>query len=122
MKINWSEHEALPDGGIPMVRRLVFGQNISCLHLTASEPGPLELQPHAHDNEQWVVVTAGSIHFVCEGEEYELKAGDVAYFPSGRRHTATRVGEDGAVLLELSAPARLDLVPGSLVPSAMRFD
>lgn len=122
MKINWDELEELKAEGIAMSRRFAYGQEMSCLRAVADQSGDLNMPPHWHDNEQWVVVTQGSIRFVCEGTEYELNAGDVAYIPSGQRHTATYVGPDGAVLLELSAPPRMDLAPGSLVPSSMRFD
>ncbi|MFJ8546573.1 cupin domain-containing protein [Streptomyces sp. NPDC093586] len=122
MKINWDDHEVLPAQGIALSRRFAYGQEMSCLRVEASEEGDLNLPPHWHTNEQWVVVTEGSIRFVCEGKEYELNAGDVAYIPSGQKHTATYVGPKGAVLLELSAPPRMDLAPGSLVPSSMKFD
>ncbi|MFF4604956.1 cupin domain-containing protein [Streptomyces sp. NPDC001339] len=122
MKINWDDHEELKAEGIALARRFAFGQEMSCLKVVADQSGDLNLPPHWHENEQWVVVTEGSIRFVCEGTEYELNAGDVAYIPARQRHTATFVGEEGAVLLEFSAPPRLDLAPGSIVPSSMKFD
>lgn len=122
MKIVWKDQDVLPAEGIALERRLVFGQQISCLQVIAPSSGPLDMKPHWHENEQWVVVTEGNIRFECEGVEFDLGAGDVAYIAAGKRHTATFVGEEGAVLLELSAPARLDLVPGSIIPSSMRFD
>ncbi|EST35471.1 cupin domain-containing protein [Streptomyces roseochromogenus] len=122
MKINWDNHEVLPAQGIALSRRFAFGQEMSCLRVEADQSGDLNLPQHWHTNEQWVVVTEGSIRFVCEGTEYELNAGDVAYIPSGQKHTATYVGPEGAVLLEFSAPPRLDLAPGSIVPSSMRYD
>lgn len=121
MKINWEDHEELKAEGIALSRRFVCGQEMSCLKVVADQSGDLNLPPHWHTNEQWVVVTEGSIRFVCEGTEYELNAGDVAYIPAGQKHTATYVGPEGAILLELSAPPRLDLAPGSLVPSSMRY-
>lgn len=122
MRIEWKDQEVLPAEGIALERRFVFGQQISCLQVIAPSSGPLSMKPHWHENEQWVVVTEGSIRFVCEDEEFELNTGDVAYIPSGKRHTATFVGPEGAVLLELSAPPRLDLVPGSIMPSSMHYD
>ena len=122
MRINWADHEVLPAEGIALTRRLAFGQEISCLQVIGPESGKLNLPPHWHENEQWVVVTAGSVNFECEGKEYELSAGDVALIPARHRHTATQVGEQGATLLEFSAPPRLDLVPGSILPSSMHFD
>jgi quercetin dioxygenase-like cupin family protein len=122
MKIDWKSLDVLPAEGIALERRLVFGQQISCLQVVAPAAGALNLPPHWHENEQWVVVTQGQIRFQCEDAELELNAGDVAFIPAGKRHTATFVGEEGAVLLELSAPARLDLVPGSIIPSSMHFD
>jgi quercetin dioxygenase-like cupin family protein len=122
MKINWAEHEELKAEGIALSRRFVYGQQMSCLKVVADQAGDLNMPPHWHDNEQWVVVTEGSIRFVCEGTEYELEAGDVAFIPARQRHTASYVGPEGAVLMEFSAPARLDLAPGSILPSSMVFD
>ncbi|MBT2675046.1 cupin domain-containing protein [Streptomyces sp. ISL-14] len=122
MKVKWDDHEELKAEGIALSRRFATGQEMSCLKVVADQSGDLNLPPHWHENEQWVVVTEGSIRFICEGTEYELNAGDVAYIPSRQRHTATFVGEEGAVLLEFSAPPRLDLAPGSIIPSSMKFD
>ncbi|MEU0336061.1 cupin domain-containing protein [Streptomyces sp. NPDC006193] len=122
MKIDWDAHEELKAEGIAMSRRFAFGQEMSCLKVVADQAGDLDLPPHWHENEQWVVVTEGSIRFVCDETEYELNAGDVAYIPARRRHTATYVGPEGAVLMEFSAPPRLDLAPGSIIPSSMTFD
>ncbi|MFI0902067.1 cupin domain-containing protein [Streptomyces sioyaensis] len=105
-----------------MAKRLAVGSKMSCMRVVAEQPGRPDTTPHWHENEQWVVVTSGSVHFVAEGVEFELTAGDVAFIPAGKRHTLVQVGDEGAVLYELSAPGRLDLVPGSLVPSALRFD
>lgn len=122
MRINWEEHEELKAEGIALSRRFAFGQEMSCLRVEADQSGELGMPPHWHENEQWVVVTEGMIRFVVEDVEYELNAGDVAYIPSKHRHTATFVGPEGAVLLEFSAPPRLDLAPGSILPSSMKFD
>ncbi|WP_405181026.1 cupin domain-containing protein [Nocardia sp. NBC_01377] len=122
MKIDWNNHEDLPGQGIALARKFAFGQEMSCLRVEADQSGELNLPPHWHNNEQWIVVTEGAVRFACEGVEYELEAGDVAYIPSGRKHTATYVGPEGAVLLEFSAPPRLDLAPGSVIPSSMRYN
>ena len=122
MKIDWDAYEVLPAQGIALARRFASGQEMSCLRVEASDEGDLNLPPHWHNNEQWVVAIEGTIGFSCEGEQYELSAGDVAYIPSGKKHTATHVGPHGAVLLEFSAPPRLDLIPGSIIPSSMRYD
>lgn len=122
MKIEWGQQNLINDTDMPFVRRIASGQNMSCMQVVASQPGPLGFAPHHHENEQWVVVTEGAIRFVCDGEEYDLHAGDVAFIPSGHSHTAVSVGIAGATFLELSAPARLDLIPGTMVPSVMKFD
>ncbi len=122
MKINWADHQVLPAEGIALTRRLALGQEISCLQVVAASSGRLNMTPHRHSNEQWVVCVNGSVSFVCGDTEYQLGAGDVAFIPAGLPHTATSVGAAGATLLELSAPPRLDLVPGSLVPSSMRSE
>ena len=122
MKVEWDKQNLINDGDdMPFVRRIACGQDMSCMQVVASKAGVLKLAPHYHKNEQWVVVTAGSIRFICDGEEYDLQAGDVAFIPSEHFHTAVSVGSEGATFLEMSAPARLDLVEGTLVPSVMKF-
>ncbi|WP_306321428.1 MULTISPECIES: cupin domain-containing protein [unclassified Streptomyces] len=122
MKIDWAGLGELPMDETKMSRHLAVGSKMSCMRVVADQPGRPDLTPHWHHNEQWVVVVSGAVNFVEDGTEYELRAGDAAFIPAGVRHTITQIGEEGAVLYELSAPGRLDLMPGTLVPSALRFD
>lgn len=121
MKVKWEEQNLIDDTDMPFVRRITCGQNMSCMQVVTSRPGMLDLTPHYHENEQWVMITAGTNRFVCDDEKYDLHAGDVALIPSGHPHTAVSVGDDGATFLQISAPARLDLIADTLVPSAMKF-
>jgi quercetin dioxygenase-like cupin family protein len=76
---------------------------------------------HRHPNEQWVVVIDGQLRMTCDGNELDLRVGDVVYVPPDSWHAAVGVGPDGARYLEFSAPPRLDLLPDSVVPSPVEF-
>lgn len=60
---------------------------------------------HTHAEEQWGVLLEGSITRVQNGEEIEAKAGDFWLTKGGVEHTV-RAGADGALVLDIFAPAR----------------
>jgi quercetin dioxygenase-like cupin family protein len=70
-------------------RRLVHASNLMMVVIDFkngpwSEPEP----PHHHVHEQTTYVAEGEIIFFCEGEqEQRLKAGDMFWVPSNKRHT-----------------------------------
>ena len=54
------------------------------------EPEP----PHSHPHVQTSYVAAGEIIFYCEGEpDQHLRAGDMFYVPSGKKHTVKLLTE-----------------------------
>jgi quercetin dioxygenase-like cupin family protein len=103
-------------------RRVVTGQQVSVVRVDTEASAKFNSKPHRHHNEQWVVVTAGQLRMTCDDQEFELSTGDVVFIPSHSWHAAVGVGSQGARYLEFSAPPRLDLLPDSLVPSALEFD
>jgi quercetin dioxygenase-like cupin family protein len=64
-----------------------------------------ELPAHDHDNEQLGMVLTGSITFRIGEEERVLERGGTWVIPSGVSHFV-RGGPDGAVVLDIFAPAR----------------
>jgi unsaturated pyranuronate lyase len=62
---------------------------------------------HAHENEQIGVLAAGSMRLRVAAEQRELEAGGTWRIPPNVPHQVT-AGPDGAVVIEVFAPARLD--------------
>ena len=73
----------------------------------------IELDPdvvvpeHTHENEQVGVLAAGSVRFRIGDEERELESGATWRIPPKVPHEVL-VGPDGAVVVEIFAPARDD--------------
>jgi quercetin dioxygenase-like cupin family protein len=73
----------------------------------------IELEPnvvvpeHSHENEQLGVLAQGSLSFRIGGEERELRPGATWRIPGGVPHDV-QTGPDGAVVVEVFAPARGD--------------
>jgi mannose-6-phosphate isomerase-like protein (cupin superfamily) len=102
-------------------RWTVSGQHSSLVRVLTEPTAVFDGEQHRHLNEQWLVVIRGRLRIICDDMALELAAGDVAFFPANSWHAAMGVGPDGCEYLELSAPPRLDLLPGSLIPSPMEF-
>ncbi|QNP68114.1 cupin domain-containing protein [Streptomyces roseirectus] len=102
-------------------RHVASGQHSSVVRVVTDPGAEFDGRPHRHPHEQWVVVTAGELTLSCGEKKHTLGAGDVLFVPGGQWHAALGVGEQGAVYLEFSAPPRLDLLPGSVLPSALEF-
>ena len=90
-----------------VTRRRVIGEQamISDVRLEAGCQVPL----HAHDNEQFALVLAGSLRFELgpEGEdqaEIVVRAGEVMHLPSGLPHAAEAL-EDSHVLDVFAPPS-----------------
>jgi mannose-6-phosphate isomerase-like protein (cupin superfamily) len=72
-----------------------------------AQPGPL----HYHTNSENVYyLLSGRLSVRIDDTETELAPGDAAFIPAGVRHSATNVGADDAVLIEIYAPAGADFV------------
>ncbi len=70
------------------------------------EPEP----PHSHPHVQTCYIAEGEIIFYCEGEpDQHLKAGDVFYVPSGKKHTIKLLSQK-ARLVDSFNPIREDFI------------
>lgn len=92
-------------------RCLVHGQNVMMAVVNFSggpwsEPEPL----HHHVHEQATFVAEGEIIFFCEGEEEQpLKAGDMFWVPSGKKHGIQLLSKS-AKLVDSFYPIREDFL------------
>ena len=66
--------------------------------------------PHSHPHEQTSYVAAGEIIFYCEDEANQhLRAGDMFYVPSGKKH-CIRLVSSYARLVDSFSPIREDFL------------
>jgi mannose-6-phosphate isomerase-like protein (cupin superfamily) len=66
--------------------------------------------PHSHPHEQTCYIAAGELIFYCEGEpDQHLKAGDMFFVPSGKKHTI-RLMTPYARLVDSFTPLREDFL------------
>jgi quercetin dioxygenase-like cupin family protein len=78
-----------------VTRRLIHGRDLMMVVIDFTngpwkEPEP----PHHHVHEQTTYVAEGEILFFCEGEqEQHLKAGDMFFVPSDKKHTIQLLSE-----------------------------
>jgi quercetin dioxygenase-like cupin family protein len=92
-------------------RRLVHASNIMMVVIDFkngpwSEPEP----PHHHVHEQTTYVAEGEIIFFCEGEpEQRLKAGDMFWVPSDKKHTIQLLSAE-ARLIDSFNPLREEFI------------
>ena len=88
-----------------LLARTVVGERMT---LAVIELEPNSVVPeHSHDNEQLGVLASGSLRFRVGDEERELGPGSTWRIPAHVSHEV-RTGPDGAVAVEVFAPARTD--------------
>ncbi len=88
-----------------LLARTVVGERMT---LAVIELEPNSVVPeHSHDNEQLGVLASGSVTFRIGDEERELGPGSTWRIPAHVSHEV-RTGPDGAVAVEVFAPARTD--------------
>jgi quercetin dioxygenase-like cupin family protein len=85
--------------------RVVHGERVT-LGLIELDPDCL-VPEHRHDHEQVGILVEGSLHFRIGDERRELRPGDTWRIPSDTPHEA-HAGPNGAVVVEVWAPARSD--------------
>lgn len=88
-----------------VVARLVPGERVS-FAVVELEPNTV-VPEHAHENEQLGVLAAGQLTFRIGGEERVVEAGGTWSIPPNVPHDVV-AGPDGAVAVEVFAPARAD--------------
>jgi quercetin dioxygenase-like cupin family protein len=92
-------------------RRLVHTDNLMMAVIDFkggpwSKPDPL----HHHVHEQTTYVAEGEIIFFCEGEEDQrLKAGDMFWIPSNKKHSIQLLSKQ-AKLIDSFNPVREDFI------------
>ena len=92
-------------------RRLVYLENLMTIVFDLSggpwsKPEPL----HSHVHEQTSYVAEGEIVFFCENEsDQHLKAGDIFYVPSGKKH-GIQLLTPKARLVDNFSPIRKDFL------------
>ena len=85
--------------------RAVEGEQLS-LAVVELDPGSL-VPEHAHMNEQLGLVIRGSLEFRVGDETRELGPGSTWCIPGHVEH-GVRAGPEGAVVIDVFAPARAD--------------
>lgn len=64
---------------------------------------------HIHEREDEIFqITAGRLHFICNGEEFDAGAGDIVVVPKGSPHTWRNNSDEPAHLLGLLTPGGAD--------------
>lgn len=121
MIVNWQRAPQAVAMRSGAERRVVSGQHSSVVRVVTEPSAVFDGEQHRHRNEQWLIVVRGRLRIVVDDREADVGAGDLAFFPANSWHAAIGVGPEGCEYLELSAPPRLDLLPGGLMPSPMEY-
>jgi len=102
-----------------VIARAVEGDRVS---LAVIELDPMSVVPeHSHENEQLGMVISGSVTFRVDDEVRELGPGGTWRIAPNRPHEV-RVGPEGAVVIDVFAPARADWAAlESLEPQAPQW-
>jgi quercetin dioxygenase-like cupin family protein len=96
--------QLLADG---YLARAVHGEQLT-MAVVEVEPGA-ELPEHQHPNEQFGMVIEGSVIFRIGTETKTVEPGGIWRIPADTPHMITG-GEEGAVVIDVFAPARDDWV------------
>jgi quercetin dioxygenase-like cupin family protein len=122
MKIDWDKIPTASGMRSGSFRKAIRGDMMSAVLVTTTPEAVFDRKTHWHDNEQMLVMIAGSVTLLVDDKEFDCHPGDLVFFPPGSRHAAVGVGKEGAVYYELFAPARPDQLPGWVGNSILRFD
>ena len=88
-----------------VLARTIEGEQLS-LAVVELDPGSV-VSEHSHENEQLGFVVSGSVTFRIGDETRELGPGGTWQIPANVPHEV-HVGRDGAVVIDVFAPARDD--------------
>lgn len=108
LKFNETPSETVREG---LRRKLVHVGDLMTVVIDFSggpweEPEP----PHSHPHVQTCYIAAGELIFYCEGEpDQRLRAGDMFFVPSGKKHTIKLLSER-ARLVDSFNPIREDFL------------
>lgn len=87
----------------PKLSQRVFTTNNVIVVHYIYEPG-LEFEQHSHPQEQVTIVQTGHLLIRIEGEEVELKKGDVCYIAPNIPHSTTVVGDEQVESISIFSP------------------
>lgn len=122
MRVDWTSIPVTPGMRPGATRQGIAGRFLSAVRVSTQPGASFEHSAiHRHDNEQYLVMIAGSLQLEVEGETYWVHAGDLAVFNSDQAHGAVAVGESGAEYYEIFGPPRYDQLVGYHAPGPLRF-
>ena len=88
------------------IQAWVFAGEYAMLSVVRFEPNSVG-KIHSHPEEQWGILLEGECVRVQGTEEVAMQVGDFWHTPGGVPHTI-RVGEKGALVLDIFSPPRQD--------------
>lgn len=89
-------------------RRMLSGEKLTLARFEVEKGA--QVPGHRHENEQISCVLAGTVRFTLDGEDVEVKAGQVLHIPANVHHSM--VALETATLLDVFAPPRYDWIQG----------
>jgi quercetin dioxygenase-like cupin family protein len=99
---NWKLHEGVD------AKVVVNGEKMTSLY-AVWQPHTV-FAVHSHPHEQLGLCLEGEVVFTIDGQEYLVKAGDFYYIPSSVPHAERNDGDVQAILVDVFAPVRDDLL------------
>lgn len=121
MLIDWSRIPAA-DGVRPgLTRKTVCGEKMSAMKVVVAGDTHFDGKLHHHPHEQMLVMLSGGLSVQIDDTLIHAEAGDLVFFPSDSRHAVIGAAAQGACYYEVSAPARIDQLPGWVAASALRY-
>ena len=91
-----------------LARRAVSGERGTLVQFTIDRGG--EAKRHAHDNEEYCVITSGSLKFIFDDREIMGKAGDIVIIPPNVPHGIAAL--EDSVFVDFFTPVREDWLRG----------
>jgi quercetin dioxygenase-like cupin family protein len=113
MRQNVYRHDQLEETEIrPGLRGTIIEGDDTTLVRWSLKAGTPQTRLHEHpEHEQYGLLISGRLQMSIEGEQVELRPGDMYWVPPGTEHGATLVlGDEDAVLLDIFSPPREDYV------------
>jgi quercetin dioxygenase-like cupin family protein len=89
-------------------RKVVHTENMTIARLWLRKFAVVPM--HSHVNEQFTMLERGSLRFVIEGEERELRVGEMLQIPPHAAHMVEAL--EDSIAVDLFAPVREDWLRG----------
>lgn len=103
-KANWNDIERVEIKVHPGDFRRTFDGDNTRITISDVQPDPGNPNPHSHAHEQfnWVVEGEGVVYL--DGEEIEMKAGDIIQIPPNVTHCFQPSGDKKITMVEIFSP------------------